>query len=106
MIPYVLAFSMMVTAQIPAAAQRQQFAQCLRTFVNSKVEERVEAAAFQTAYPAACTEQETAYRTAYVQAATRSGDPRARAERDAGMEVEDLRTNFRELFENAQTRPQ
>lgn len=102
MIPFVLAVSMMATAQMPAAAQRQQFANCLRQFVNSKVQERMEASAFTAAFAAACQEQETAYRSAYLVAAARVGDSRTRAQQDANLEVEDLRSNFRQLFESSQ----
>ena len=102
MIPFVLAVSMLATAQIPAAAQRHQFATCLRTFMNAKLEERMAVAAFDTAVSTACAEQEAAYRTAYLAAATRAGDTRARAEQDASLEVQDLRANFRDLFHNSQ----
>jgi hypothetical protein len=97
-----LAFSMMATAQMPAAPQRQQLANCLRAFVNAKVQERMTPADFETAVAAACREQETTYRTAYIAAATRAGDRAAAAERDAGLEVEDLRANFLELFRGSQ----
>jgi hypothetical protein len=102
MIPQVLAFSLMIAAQLPAAGQRQQFANCLRSFVNAKIEERVTPADFEPAIATACREQETAYRTAYIAAATRAGDRRPRAEEDANMEVQDLRANFLELFRGSQ----
>ena len=102
MISSFLAVSLMAAAQLPAAPQRAQFAQCLRTFMNQKLEARMGVPEFETAAAAACREQETAYRTAYVAAATRGGDPRPRAESDSNVEVEDLRANFLELFRNAQ----
>ena len=99
MILSVIAVSLMLPAQLPAATQRHQFATCLRTFTNEKVQARMPAAEFETALAAACREQEAAYRTAYVAAAIRTGDSRSRAEQDANIEVEDLRTNFRGLFQ-------
>jgi|GEM_PF-3170770 len=102
MISSVIAASLMLTAQLPAAPQRSQFANCLRSFLNEKLEARMAVPEFETAVAAACREQETAYRAAYVAAATRSGDPRSRAESDSNIEVQDLRTNFLELFRNAQ----
>ena len=102
MISSVLAISLMAAAQLPAAPQRSQFANCLRAFVNEKLEARMAPAEFETAVAAACRDQETAYRTAYVAAATRSGDSRSRAEGDSNVEVQDLRANFLELFRNAQ----
>lgn len=98
-----LIVSLLLSMQgIMAANERTQFARCLRAFVDSKLEERMAAPAFATAVATACAEQETRYRAAYIAAATRAGDSRSRAEQDAGMEVEDLRDNFKELFANAQ----
>ena len=97
-----LAFSMVAAAQMPAAPQRQQLASCLRSFVNSKLEERMAPADFEQAIAAACQQQETTFRTAYIAAATRAGDRRPAAERDAGLEVQDLRTNYLELFRGSQ----
>lgn len=102
MISYVLAVSMMASAQMPAAPQRQQLASCLRAFVNAKLQERMTPADFETAAAGACRDQETTFRTAYIAAATRAGDRPAAAERDAGLEVEDLRANFLELFRGSQ----
>lgn len=102
MIPQVLAVTLMVTAQLPGAPQRQQFASCLRSFMTAKLEERMAADSFETALAAACRDQETAYRTAYIEAAVRAGDRRPAAERDVGLEVQDLRSNFLQLFRDSQ----
>lgn len=102
MISYALAFSMMAAAQMPAAAQRQQLASCLRSFVTAKLEERMTPADFEQAVAAACQQQETTFRTAYIAAATRAGDRPAAAERDAGLEIQDLRANYLELFRGSQ----
>ena len=102
MISSFIAVSLMAAAQLPAAPQRSQFANCLRSFMNEKLEARMAVPEFETAVAAACREQETAYRTAYVAAATRAGDPRPRAESDSNVEVEDLRANFLQLFRDSQ----
>lgn len=99
MISSVVAVSLMLAVQMPGGAQRQQFANCLRAFMNEKIQERMEAEAFETALAGACREQEAAYRTSYVAAAVRTGDSRARAEQDANIEVQDLRATFLGLFE-------
>jgi len=101
MISPVLVVALLATAQIPAAGQRQAFSSCLRTFTNEKIQAGTEAAEFGTQLAAACSAQENAYKSAYVAAAMRQGDSRSVAERDANTEVEDLRTNSRELFEAA-----
>ena len=87
--------------QILAGPQRQQLSRCLRAFVDSKIAERMAGDAFDTALGGACAEQETAYRAAYVAAAVRAGDSRTAAERDAGLEVSDLRENYKGLFHGA-----
>lgn len=101
MISTFLAVSLMAAAPMPAAPQRQQFSSCLRAFMNAKLEERMEAAAFETALAAACRDQEAAYKTAYIGAAIRAGDSRSVAERDANLEAEDLRTNFLSIYRDA-----
>lgn len=93
---------LLLTLQVLAAGPRQQFSTCLRHFVDSKIEDRTAVDAFDAAIATACSEQETAYRTAYIAAATRAGDSRATAERDAGLEVEDLRNNYKQMFHDAQ----
>jgi hypothetical protein len=104
MISSVLALSLMLTQQLPGGAQRQQFADCLRAFVNEKINTSVEEDEFTPLLAAACREQEAAYRTAYVAAAVRGGDRRSLAESDIELEVEDLRTNFLEAFRSARSR--
>ena len=96
---------LLLSLQVMAGGERQQFSRCLRAFVDSKLEERVAPDAFDTAIAAACTQQESAYRAAYIAAAVRAGDSRTMAERDANVEVEDLRTNFKEIFRDAQPQP-
>jgi hypothetical protein len=103
MISATLIVPLLLSMQVMASAERQQFSRCLRSFVDSKIDDGMEAAAFDTALAGACRDQETAYRTAYVAAATRAGDSRTVAERDANVEVEDLRTNFKELFRTARS---
>jgi hypothetical protein len=93
-----LIVSLLLSTQILASAERQRFSTCLRAFVDEKVEARVSGDAFDTAIGTACAQQETAYRTAYVAAAVRAGDNRASAERDATLEVEDLRENYKGIF--------
>lgn len=94
--------SLLLSAQVMASSERQQFSRCLRAFVDSKLEERMSVPDFDAALPGACGPQESAYRAAYIAAATRAGDQRSVAERDAQTEVEDLRDNYKEIFANAQ----
>lgn len=100
-----LIVSLLLSTQIMASAERQRFSTCLRAFVDEKIDARLAGDAFDTAITTACAEQETAYRTAYIAAAVRAGDSRAAAERDATLEVEDLRENYKGIFHGA-TDPQ
>ena len=100
-----LIVSLLLSTQILASAERQRFSTCLRAFVDEKVEARVSGDEFDTAIATACAQQETAYRTAYVAAALRIGDTRTSAERDAALEVEDLRENYKGIF-HGQTDPE
>lgn len=96
---------LLLSMQIMASTERQGFSRCLRTFVDAKIDERMTGEAFDTAITTACAEQETAYRTAYIAAAVRAGDTRSAAERDATLEVDDLRENYKGIFHGA-TDPQ
>ncbi|HEX8655590.1 MAG TPA: hypothetical protein VF693_10250 [Allosphingosinicella sp.] len=95
---------LLLSMQLMANSERNQFSTCLRTYVDAKIQDRTTPADFDTAYPTVCAQQETAYRTAYIAAARRAGDSMTVAQRDAATEVEDLRTNFKELFHNAMPR--
>jgi hypothetical protein len=102
MISASLIVPLLLSTQVMASSERQQFSRCLRSFVDSKIEDRTAKAAFETALASACASQEAAYRAAYIAAAVRAGDGRTVAERDASTEVEDLRSNYKGIFEAAQ----
>lgn len=101
MISASLIVPLLLSMQIMANGQRQQFTSCLRSYVDAKVQDRTPPADFDAAYPTICSAQESAYRAAYIAAARRAGDSQTVAERDAALEVQDLRTNFKELFHDA-----
>jgi hypothetical protein len=104
MISSVLALAMAASMQ-PAdttRAAREAFTGCLRSYVDGRVQARMPAAEFATAYPQQCTAQEQAYRAAVIARETASRISRADAEESAGLEIEDARTNFSERFDMAQ----
>jgi hypothetical protein len=105
MISASLIVPLLLSSQMIAGTERQQYSRCLRTFLTTQLEERVAPAAFDTAIAGACAQQEAAYRAAFIAAATRAGDRRPVAERDVETEVEDLRANFKEQFRDAQPEP-
>ncbi len=103
MISSVLAMTMAMAMQ-PAdttRTAREAYTRCLRTFVEQKLQERMTAEAFQTAFPQACPQQEAAYRAAVIQREVGSRMSRADAEESANTEIEDARFNFRDRFEMA-----
>jgi hypothetical protein len=102
MISASLIVPLLFSAQMLAGNERQQYSRCLRTFLTAQLDERVAPAAFDTAIAGACSQQEAAYRTAYIAAATRAGDSRPAAERDVATEIADLRSNFKEQYRDAQ----
>lgn len=99
----VLAMAMAMAMQ-PAdttRVTREAYTRCLRAFVEQKLQERMTAEAFQTAFPQACPQQESAYRAAVIQREVASRIGRAAAEESASTEIEDARFNFRDRFEMA-----
>lgn len=75
---------------------REAFTNCLRAYVDRKIEDRMAIDAFRTEYAQQCTAQETAYREAVIRSFRGN---RAEAEELAGLEIEDARASFRDLFE-------
>ena len=102
MISASLIVPLLLSAQVMAGNERQQFSRCLRSFVDAQLEARTTPDAFDTAIAGVCGPQEAAYRAAYITAAVRTGDSRTVAERDATTEVDDLRANYKELFRGSQ----
>ena len=80
----------------PSRASREAFTNCLRSYVDRSLEDRMEADNFNAEYPRQCAAQESAYREAVLRGYRGS---RADAEELAGLEIEDARTSFRELFD-------
>lgn len=74
---------------------REAFANCLRTYVERSIQDRMAADRFASEYPQQCTAQETAYRDAVIRSFRGN---RAEAEEMAGLEIEDARTSYREVY--------
>jgi hypothetical protein len=99
MMSALLALSLAAAMQSDAANQaRRDYSTCLRTFMRTSLEQRMEPAAFETAMASQCTAQATAYRTAMIQRDQRSGGSRARAEEDAQVMIDDTRANVLEYY--------
>lgn len=100
MISTALALMLATTAQAsdPANVPRRSYNICLNQFMRSKLRDRLSPEEFDAAVESACTEQESALKTAIIQRSVALGDSRSVAERDAGLEIDDYQANAREMY--------
>ena len=100
MISVLLSAALAVTAMQSEAANqaRVAYSNCLRTFMRTSLEARMEPAAFETAMGTQCMTQATAYRSAMVARDQRAGGSRARAEEDAQIMIDDTKANVLEYY--------
>ena len=99
MISTVLA--MMVMAHAPADVinrARMEYTRCLRATMKVSLKDKKELADFEAAVGPACAAKAQSLRSAIVAADTSAGIKRAAAEEGAGMELEDILANTRELY--------
>lgn len=78
---------------------REAFSACLRTYVSTSLDANMAVAAFNTAYPQQCTQQEAAFREAILRRENSARATRASADQTANEEILDVRTNFKERYE-------
>lgn len=108
MISTMLAMTLAATAAQadPVNDARRAYSDCMRGFMRTSLQQRMEPAAFETALNAQCTERAAAYREALIRRDARNGGGRARAEQDAEMTIEDTKANtleyYRDYYENEQ----
>jgi hypothetical protein len=69
--------------------------------MNRSLKEQAAAEAFASGIGPACAEREKTFRTLVVQIDTAAGIKRAAAEENAGVEIEDMQANIREMFQDA-----
>ena len=104
MISSVLAMALAAAAPGPSAdaiaRARKAYSACLSGFMKKSLKDGAEEAAFESGLAPACTAQEQAFRAAVIAADTASGMKRAAAEENAGMEVEDILANTKEMFKD------
>jgi hypothetical protein len=103
MISSVLAMTLAAAAPGQSAADsiaraRKAYSACLSGFMKKGLKDGMEDAAFESGLAPACSGQEQAFRTAVIAADTAAGIKRAAAEENAGLEVEDILTNTKEMF--------
>lgn len=100
MISALLATALALTAMQSEAANgaRRAYSDCLRSFMRTSLEARMEPAAFEAAMGTQCATEATAYRTAMIQRDQRAGGSRARAEEDAQIMIDDEKANTLEYY--------
>lgn len=98
MLSSLLALAMMMQSDTTRTS-RETFARCLSQFVEASMRARKTAEQFRTEYAAACMAEQTAFREAIVRRDMALRATRASAQEAANLEVEDVRTNFADLFE-------
>jgi hypothetical protein len=108
MISSLLAMTMALAAmQAEAANQaRRDYSTCLRAFMRTSLQQRVEPDAFETAMGTQCATQANAYRAAMVARDQRTGGGRARAEEDAQIMIDDAKANVMEYYRDYYTNNQ
>jgi len=79
-------------------ATRTAYSTCLRAYMRTSLEQRMEPAAFETGMNSQCTSEAGAYRAALVARDARTGGSRARAEEDAQMTIDDAKANTLEYY--------
>lgn len=100
--------SMMMSAAAPAdpvSAPRSAYSACLKKFLTSNAEKRVEPATFDTAFTSACTAEEASFKSAIV-AQQKSMKASAKdAEQAATDWITDLKSNAKETYRDMVGQP-
>jgi hypothetical protein len=104
MISSMLAMALAAAAPGPSpdaiARARKAYSVCLSGFMKKSLKDGVEDAAFASGLSPACATQEAAFRQTVIAADTAAGIKRAVAEENAGLEVEDILSNTKEMFKD------
>lgn len=101
MISSALATMLLLAAPNATTQAREGYARCLKDFVRDGVDKKMEPAAFETAFQAACRDKEAAFKAALISADLKMGLKRAGAEKAIAAEVDDYRAMAKEDFESA-----
>jgi hypothetical protein len=88
----------LLAAQAPVPPDQAALAQCLGQFVAARQQARETVADFVNAFASACHEEERAYRSAYVTAASARGIPFLDADSEAYRNILDLRVRQRGAY--------
>lgn len=98
-----LALLSMQQVRDASTTTRDAYTECLRTYMNTAIRERTAADAFRAALPQQCQDQERAFRAAIAARERGFSTPASEVTQIANDEVEDARSNIRDLFEMGTT---
>ncbi len=97
--------TMLLLAANPAAQAREGYARCLKEFVRTGVEKKIEAAAFETELKSACLDKEAVFKNARLSADGAVGIKRAESQNALAEEIADYRNMAKEDFVAAVSTP-
>jgi hypothetical protein len=100
MISVVVALLLPIAADNPAKS-RDAYARCLKDFVRTSVEKKMDAAGFTAALNGACRDKEALFKNVMVSSEVAIGIKRAVSEKGVSDEINDYRSMAKEDFEAA-----
>jgi hypothetical protein len=100
MISALLALLLAAPSPDALAVARKEYNRCLTAYMKTSVDKKVDVSAYDTGMSAACGAKETAFRNASIAVDAAAGIRRAAAEENAGLEIQDMRTNSLETFKD------
>ena len=83
----------------PARESRDGYANCLKEFVRSAAEKKMDAASFDSGLAAACRDKEALFKTTMVASEVKLGIKRGVAEQGIQQEISDYRSMAKEEFQ-------
>lgn len=89
MISVALATLLLTAAPNNAAESREAYARCLKDFMRSSLEQKMEAAAFDTALAGACQDKQALFKTTMVNADVAMGMKRPASEKAIAEQIAD-----------------
>jgi hypothetical protein len=89
MISIALAFTLAATAGGPASVSREGYSRCLKEFMRTSLEKKMEPAAFDAAVATACQDKLALFKTALVNADLALGIKKAASEKGIRDEIAD-----------------
>jgi hypothetical protein len=98
MISVVVALLLPIAAESPSKS-REAYARCLKEFVRTSAEKKMDAAGFTAALSGACRDKEALFKNVMVSSEVGLGIKRAVAEKGISDEINDYRSMAKEDFE-------